>query len=60
VTFNHIPLRIVEILLLPMSAKIIPTGLLILLTSFNQFQKKPAMEEKIIYKEGFIKTNRVR
>ena len=43
-----------------MSAKIILIGLLILLISCNQFQKKPTMETKPIYKEGFIQTDRIK
>ena len=43
-----------------MSVKIIITVLLIQLISCNQFQKKPAMEIKPIYKENFIQTDRIK
>ena len=43
-----------------LSAKNIFIGLLILLISCNQFQKKPAMSTKPIYKESFIQTNRIK
>jgi len=49
-----------KILCLSMSAKIILTGLLILLISCNKFQKKPTMATKPLYKEGFIQTDRIK
>ena len=49
-----------KILYLSMNLKIILIGLSILLISYNQFQKKPTMEIKPIYKENFIQTDRIK
>ncbi len=43
-----------------MSVKIILMGILILLISCNQIQKKPVMATKPLYKESFIQTNTIK
>jgi len=43
-----------------MNAKIVLIGLFIMQSSCNQFQKKPTMGTKPIYKENFIQTDRIK